>query len=185
MLRTTVLEVDGMAAGEDERVVEGVVGRPDLHVRDVGRVADADRVVEQDAGHIGRDELVQKPPLAPAPRPLEHLGAERAHQRPVGTLGIEKGALARVLEDLAHVAPPTRDNTRQIERLRSHQVKRFIRPCGLRREVRHPAGAPPSRTSRGGAGEIISPALEALLAAAPALSSPSNRQPTQTLLNWW
>jgi hypothetical protein len=118
VLRTTVLEVDGMAAGEDDRIVEGIVGGPDLHVRDVGGVSDADGVIEQDAGHIGQGELLQKPPLAPAPRLRQHLGPQRADERPVGTLGIEKGALARVLEDLAHVALPTRDSTRPIERLR-------------------------------------------------------------------
>ena len=55
-----VLEVDRVAVGEDERAVDRAVGGPHLHVRDVERVADVDRVVEQDRRAVVGDDLLDQ-----------------------------------------------------------------------------------------------------------------------------
>ncbi len=80
MLGAAIGEFDGMAVGEDHRVMERVVRRPELHVGDVEGVADVDGVIEQDRGAILRYHLIDQPLLAVAAGPDQGRFGERAFQ---------------------------------------------------------------------------------------------------------
>jgi len=73
--------------------------------RDVERVANVDRVVEQDRGAVVCHNLVDHPPLAVRPRGGQRLRRDGAAQGPAGALGIQVLRLAGILEDEGHGRP--------------------------------------------------------------------------------
>ena len=58
MLAVAIVEDRGFALRRHEAIARGIVHRPDRHVAGAGRVADVDRVVEQDAGVVARAQFL-------------------------------------------------------------------------------------------------------------------------------
>ena len=106
VLGALVLEVDARPVGADQRVMEHVVGRPQLHVHDVERVADVDRVVEQDRRAVVARELGAQALQPERAGAIECRGGHRAAQRLVGAGGVQIRRLARILEDVGHGGAP-------------------------------------------------------------------------------
>ena len=72
---------DHRAFGGDEGVAHGVVRAPELHVGGIGRVADVERVVDDDAGEIALHQLGTDAREAVAPR-HGHVGRVQPERRP-------------------------------------------------------------------------------------------------------
>ena len=64
MLAVAIVEDRGFALRRHEAIARGVVHRPDRHVARAGRVADVDRVVEQDPGVVARAQFPLHAPEA-------------------------------------------------------------------------------------------------------------------------
>ena len=60
MLGAAIGEFDGVAVGEQHRVMKRVVRCPELHAGDVEGIADADGVVEQDRRAVMRHHLIDQ-----------------------------------------------------------------------------------------------------------------------------
>src|SRR5262249_53985273 len=102
VLRAEVLEVDAAAVGAEHGVVRGVVGHPELHVRNVEGVPDVHRVIEEYRRAVALVELVEEPAPSVAPGLDERRVWYGAPERLVGAVRVEIGALPRVLEGLRH-----------------------------------------------------------------------------------
>ena len=92
-------EHDRRAVGEYQRVAQGAVQAPDLHVRAIEGVSDIGGIVEQQGCAIGGGAPVAKPLQAIAAGAVQHLAWHRALQRLPGALRIQISRLAAVLED--------------------------------------------------------------------------------------
>ena len=103
MLGVPVFEINRRSVREDDRVMRRIMQHPDLHVGGIERVADVDRVVEQDRRAIMLPELILDPSLAIGAHPLQRLERNGASQWLIDALAVEVGRLARVLEDFAQL----------------------------------------------------------------------------------
>ena len=92
-------EHDRRTAGQDQRVTHWIMRGPNLHVGTIKRVADVDRVIEQQRGDIGPCHLVAQSLKAIGTSTLQNRIGHRADQGFVRPYGIQIGQLAVVFED--------------------------------------------------------------------------------------
>ena len=102
MLCTGIFEIDGMAVGENQGIVKGIVRSPKLHVRDVQRVANVHRIEKQERRAVVLDHLLDHEALAIGAGRGKRGERQGAAQGLARTCGVQVGGFARVLENTDH-----------------------------------------------------------------------------------